>query len=221
MITIQQIENILTNESVKLIKEYKIQNCELLICTVSEYIQHNYTYVYKKYCKTVKQTTDSILQDLSNYFGSFARSEYNLHNDKMHYFIIVPKENLYKLLYDVAFESPVKITDDEIIEYLQMVIRHEIGHIIQNIKIFESMGIENGHEYIQSNDYEDMQNYMDQVSSYYEDEEYDNVSEFELQKLCIDQYYEIRSEQNANNAVNIDVERFKILELKVRLGLVE
>ena len=216
MITIDKLENYIENLWLRYKEQYNLTNCEFNICNWPEFIQSSYTFRYKHLCNTKKQIINAILYDSNLYCYSFACSLYDIDklNNVIHR-IIIPRENLYKILYNIAYEYKISISDDEILEYLDLVIKHEIGHVLHINKIVNKNGIKDGFLLLNTNYDNDMNEYLNYLNEI--DEDID--SEYEYRKASLDKYYQMTDESEANKIVNNNVTRLKELELKIRLGL--
>jgi hypothetical protein len=135
--------------------------------------------------------------------------------------IVFPKENLYKLIFDIVSQkerpknSKYTITDKDIEDYLIMCLKHEFGHIIHTEKVIKEKGVEKGLKYLGQRNEKETKKYFKFVDKL--DNECEDLEEYYTQ--CLIKYFEMYAEKSANKEINIDFDTVLKYELKMRLGI--
>jgi len=202
----------------KLCNEYNIlpEECPLFTSDWTTFIVERYDSIYKKHVRTPKQLLYMIELDSMLYNNSFTFSNfyYNKKKNKMEYLIAIPEEQIYKLSFNINYEyKDINITDDEVKEFIEICLRHEIGHVLHKRKLCDKMGIEDALKYTQ-------ERYEKDMAAYYKSVNYwgDYSDEIFYTKTFI-KYHKMYAEREANKAAKIDFDRMLYLHLKIMCGI--
>lgn len=231
MITIENLSIIIKDKFQELCNKYNINNCELIICNWNEYINDRYNKRYKKYDRGAKQLLWDINNDSNLYIHSFAHHIYDIIDDThVIHSIYIPEENLRKLAYnEIIFNQPsreeisrnstefktrVKITNEDITNFLCNVISHELGHVIHTNKILKRRGVEDGTEYLNKKNREGLDRYYKYMERL--NESYSN--DYEFYNKSYTKYHSMYCEKEADKAVGLDINNTLDSTLKVELG---
>lgn len=194
----------------KLVNEYGISNLKYDISipeTYNEYLDREYELRYKKYCDCADSMFGNIYYDNLLYDSSFMFTRYEEDNDTMRYRIICPKRSIIEILY--------KCQDDNLVrEYIEICLRHEIGHILYIEECIKNIGIEHLSEYL----YDESANFNKEYWSFYNELNESDVADDDVlfdTETC-KKYYSLAPESEANRCANVNVDRLIELELKVR-----
>ena len=198
----------------KLSSEYNIDKSRWTFAipeTYNEYLEQEYEIRYKDRCYCADSLYAEIHNDNELYDGSFAFTKYDEKDDgKLSYRTIIPKYHIIELL---CYNQDVSI----IKEYIEICLRHEIGHILYIEKeIKDRGGIEDLRVWLYLEDEMFNQEYQSFYNEHYETDD-DDVFYRETCK----KYYSLSPESDANKCAGVDVDKLIELELKVRFGISE
>ena len=207
-----------------LLKELKLPEdiCKLHIGDSVSYFYDRYNEDYKDNCDTINSMMQVMLNDIT-YSQSIMCLKYNSRpdEDKTRFTIYAPTEGIFEMFCNIYERDPNTHkntnyipTDEEIKEYFKLMLRHEIGHVIDRKQVIEELGKTKAIEFFDKQNETDFKKYylyMDSIDDIDNDLEY-------YSKSC-HAYYDMEVERKANEATNVDVERLIELELKVRIGI--
>lgn len=120
-----------------------------------------------------------------------------MENGKLDQWAFLTVANLWELLYK---QKCVGATDEEAIEYLKQSLRHEVGHMIANQKIFDENGIEEG-----SKIFKDLKKKQDRAWKRYitrKGFDLDSLDEEGIRAYYV-KYHNLPFEKAANEAVGL------------------
>lgn len=119
--------------------------------------------------------------------------------------IIIPEETLCKFLY-----YHVDCPEDILIDYLKHCLRHEVGHVVANIKIFKEHKVKEAGE-IFKNDVSEQERLWEE---YTKEHDFDTLDEDGMREYYT-YYHNLPMEKKANEAVDIDI--VDTVEWEIRL----
>jgi len=109
--------------------------------------------------------------------------------------IIIPEETLCKFLY-----YHVDCPEDILIDYLKHCLRHEVGHVVANIKIFKEHKVKEAGE-IFNNDVKEQEKLWEE---YIKEHDFDTLDEDGMREYYT-YYHNLPMEKKANEAVGINI----------------
>ena len=217
-----EVEDMLTTYFEELCKKYKIDNVEFIcFSTWIEFIEIQYKDRYRRYCKTSEDLLNEIQGNAGLYCDTAMFSVYdNPHKndpDKIEHKIIFTEEAFYKMMFMIN-NANFEITKEEFFEYLRLCLLHEIGHVVSLNTLFKRYGVIEGTEMLSEKEEQEFPEFMAYVH-----ESLDNLELLDAyvsEKGRMIKYYEMTSERMANETVNVDVDRFIDLDLKIRQSII-
>ena len=196
---------------IKLKAQYNLgDDVSFTVPTITEYMVDEYNARYKHSCDCVQ----SVMTEITNDYlleQSFMFTKYDTYKDgNICYRIILPKYHISEILAGSNNEQDIN-------DYIEESIKHEIGHVLHTKDIIKVFG-ERAEDVLNSEDAMFIKDYnvflimMDEI---------DGISEYQYQKESITKYYSLSPESDANKCAGIDVDKLIELELKVRIGISE
>lgn len=119
--------------------------------------------------------------------------------------IIVPKEALCEFLY-----YHVDWPEDILIDYLKHSLRHEVGHVLANIKIFKEHKVKEANEIIKNDAAEEERLWKE----YIKEHDFDTLDEDGMREYYT-YYHNLPMEKKANEAVGINIADTVEWEIKI------
>jgi hypothetical protein len=197
----------------KLSSEYNIDKSRWKFSipeTYNEYLEQEYEIRYKDKCDCVDSLYAEIYNDNKLYDDAFALTKYDERDDgKLSYRTIISKQHIIELLYHNQDTSIIK-------EYIEICLRHEIGHVLYIEKEIKDRG---GTEDLNVWLYLENEMFNQEYWTFYNEHENDDDDVF-YRETC-KKYYSLSPESDANECANVDVDKLIELELKVRIGICE
>ena len=197
----------------KLASEYNIDKSRWKFSipeTYNEYLEQEYEIRYKDKCDCVDSLYAEIYNDNKLYDDVFALTKYDERDDgKLSYRTIISKQHIIELLYHNQDTSIIK-------EYIEICLRHEIGHVLHIEKEIEDRG---GTEDLNVWLYLENEMSNQEYWTFYNEHENDDDDVF-YRETC-KKYYSLSPESDANECAGVDVDKLIELELKVRIGISE
>lgn len=128
-------------------------------------------------------------------------------NGKLDQWAFMPLDSMWEFLY----KHKGALTDEEIMDYLKQSVRHEVGHMIANQKLFDDYGIEAGGDM-----FEQLKTDQDKIWYEYLDKHPSDILETEEQaRDYYMTYHTLPYEKAANDAVGLTIE--EIVETEVMI----
>lgn len=193
--------------------EYNLDdNVTFTVPSIREYIFDEYENRYVQNCDCIQSmmteiNCDYLLEE------SFICTKYDICKDNnTRYRIILPKYHISEILIDDTKEQDIK-------DYIEESIKHEIGHIFHIKEIIDNNDRAQAEDILWEEDHEFFTKYDEFLGLM--DEGEDTLTEYQYQKAVVKKYYSMSPELDANNLGKVDVEKLIELELKVRIGLHE
>ena len=198
----------------KLFNEYNIDKSRCAFSmpeSYNEYLEQEYEIRYRDRCDCADSMYAEIHSDNELYDGSFAFTKYDERDDgKLSYRTIIPKQHIIELLYHNQDDSIVK-------EYIEICLRHEIGHILHIEEEIENRG---GIEDLRVWLYLENEMFNQEYWTFY-NEHYETDDDGVFYRETCEKYYSLSPEADANKCAGVDVNKLINLELKVRIGICE
>lgn len=198
----------------KLKEEYNLDSrAELFIPdNYAEYLMTEWEYRYKHYIEDAEDLIGEIANDYIDNCFIYTKFEWNITDEYMQYRIVLLKHHLEELILSNIDLSTGNINVDLIKQYLEMAMRHEIGHILHHDNLFNEIGKEKFSETLDKYD-EELADYFKYIE---ELEENEDLSDEEILLLTSRKYYKINDEAMANKFAGVNTEEFIKLELLVK-----
>ena len=201
-LTIKDIKKYVRDTFTDLMKEFNIEENKYTIAipNITEFIDLKWRTLFQYSCETASELNDCLTNSIVD--DSFITSNCSHDNDGNVFFtIILPEAHLFELLYRNLAAGDV--SNSEVLKFLNMSLRHEIGHLMRaerEIKKYDSL---EKFEYNEQIKYS--QDYID-YCEYGVDLQKNNLPFREFIKQTAIRYYKITAEAEANEIANVDVE---------------
>lgn len=214
---VTRMKDIIKNEFDHLCDEYNISKdiCNLSIGTDIMSIYNKYgKYKDIEYYKTPKEFFDSIMIyycDMLN--NRLSHSCYYIDSNTINYEICISEHVLTNLVLKIYEDN---LDKNILIKYLKITIRHEIGHILHYIEVFNKKGFEAGCKYF---NYQRMrqdmayEKFMKKLYKEYDEDE--NISDYDFLYKSIKNYYSHKGERTANRLANVNLKEYIKVSLAV------
>ena len=194
----------------ELLKEFGLNDeiCQLCVVNRLEFINETYDCRYYR-CESVDDLMDSINYSNQYFDGSKIFNFYDEDEEgNIVYRIFINKEWLSE------FNG---VNFDELMEFLTLSLRHEIGHVLYDMYMFDQLGLEEGNKALNyssdraSSAYIDFYNEL--IDKYYES---DDETDDDIQRQLVSKYYSMKIEKMANKFGKVDTRKLIKLTLKYR-----
>lgn len=201
-LTFKDIKKYVQDTFTDLMKEFNIEEGKYTIDipNIVELINLKWRTCFQYSCETASELNDCLTNSIVD--ECFITSSCSHDNDGNVFFnIILPETHLFELLYHNLAAGDV--SNSEILKFLNMSLRHELGHLMRaerEIKKYDSLG-----EFEYSEQIKYSQDYID-YCAYNMDLKKNNLPFREFIKQSAIRYYKITAEAEANEIANVDVE---------------
>ena len=180
----------------------------------SQFINCMYSNSYYYDCTNAQDVIDEINDDSFLFNGSLAMSRYFINDTDPFYYIIISEENLYKIYINIL---QLGIDDKKVEQYVEQIVRHEIGHILHYIETFKSS--KDKYDFHKKIVYETNRAYK-AFFKYVETNDVDDEQRvYNFERSAISKYYSYKTEHLANVHGKVNTRKLIELEMLIRLGL--